>query len=230
VLKAVIISGKSAARISGIHRLPPSRHFVPHKDSLASIRAIFKHLRNPQLFAIYSVGFNILFVFTGVFTYITFYLAAAPFHLGSVALGFMFLVNLFGAVVTPIAGRWIDRFGYRITVVCANAVSCTGVLLTLWPNLWIVLVGLSLCSAGVFVCNSAATSYLGIAAGHSRSSAAGLYVASYYIGGSVGAVLPGFLWTMGGWPACVALIVVIQFLTTSIALAFWQSKLAKTVD
>jgi MFS transporter, YNFM family, putative membrane transport protein len=40
-----------------------------------------------------------------------------------------------------------------------------------------------------------------------RSSAVGLYVTSFYTGGSVGAFLPGLAWNAGGWPACVAMAV-----------------------
>ena len=203
--------------------LPPARQFKPSKNILVSLQSMGTHLRNPRLLAAYAVGFNILFSLVGTFTYITFYLAAPPFHLGTVALGAIFFVYLVGVIVTPIAGKWIDRVGYRIALVAAITTASVGVLLTLWPTLWLVILGLTICSSGVFVCQSAATSYVGVAAGQARSSAAGLYVAFYYIGGSIGGILPGFLWSFGGWPACVALIVAVQMLTVGIALAFWRS-------
>lgn len=202
--------------------LPRSRRFVRQKDIPASVYAIGQHLRNPRLIAAYAVGFNVLFSMVATFTYVNFYLAAPPFRLGTVALGSIFSVYLLGVVVTPVAGKWIDRVGYRIALATALTTACTGVLLTLLPKLWLVIVGLAICASGIFVCQSAANSYVGVVAGQARSSAAGLYVACYYIGGSVGAVLPGFVWSLGGWPACVALIVTIQLLTTGLALAFWR--------
>src|SRR3546814_7525637 len=39
-----------------------------------------------------------------------------------------------------------------------------------------------------------------------RGAAVGLYVTSYYIGGSVGGILPAPLWSHFGWPGVVALI------------------------
>ena len=53
----------------------------------------------------------------------------------------------------------------------------------------------------------------------------------YYLGGSAGAAIPGYFWSTGGWPACVALIVGVQLLTICLALAFWRPvpKLAGTV-
>ena len=55
------------------------------------------------------VGSCILFSMLAIFTYVNFHLAAPPFHLGTAALGYVFLVYLVGGVITPVAGRWIDR-------------------------------------------------------------------------------------------------------------------------
>ena len=62
-----------------------------------------------SLVATYAVGFCVLFTQVAMFTYVTFHLAAPPFSLSTVALGWLFVVYLVGAAVTPFAGRWIDR-------------------------------------------------------------------------------------------------------------------------
>jgi predicted MFS family arabinose efflux permease len=100
-----------------------------------------------------------------------------------------------------------------------------GVLLTLVPNLPVILLGLVFCSSGVFICQSAATSYIQrVAHSGGRASAAGLYVMFYYIGGSVAGVLPGMLWRYGQWKACVALIVLVQLATVAIAGGIWKGR------
>lgn len=202
--------------------LPRSHHFVRQHNTLMSIRLFAQHLRNPKLLAIYAVGFNTLFVFVSAFTYITFYLAAAPFHLNSVALGTLFLVNLPGGVVTAKMGWWIDKIGQRMSVIVAVAVSFSGILLTLVPMLVLVLIGLMLCSIGVFLSQSATGGYIGVVAGHARSSATGLYVSCYYLGGTVGAIVPGLFWATGGWTACVFLIILIQTITVGFVVFFWH--------
>jgi len=206
------------------HWLPPSRRFQAETDWGASLRAMAAHLRNPTLLATYAVGFNVLFSLVATFTYITFYLAAPPFRLGTLALGSVFLTYLLGAFVTPLGGQFIDRVGQRTALAAALAVSCGGVLLTLAPHLPLVIVGLALCCSGVFVCQSAASSFVGTAAGRARSSATGLYVAFYYTGGSAGATLTGLFWACGGWPACVALVVAVQAVTAALALVFWRDR------
>jgi MFS transporter, YNFM family, putative membrane transport protein len=84
------------------------------------------------------------------------------------------------------------------------------------------MIGLALCASGIFVSQSAANSYIGTVASQARSAATGLYVGCYYAGGSVGAVLPGLIWPLGGWTGCVVLIVVLQLSTAALALYFWR--------
>ena len=185
--------------------------------------AVLRHLRNRRLTATYAVGFCVLFSLTSTFTYINFYLSRSPFHLRPASLGSLFFVYLIGAVITPIAGRYVDRYGHR--TVLASAISCgiVGILATLIPRLSMVVLGLTLCCTAVFIAQTCSSSFLGVATKENRALAVGLYVTFYYLGGSAGAALPGFLWRMGGWPASVALIATVQALTVVLALLLWSA-------
>jgi predicted MFS family arabinose efflux permease len=165
-----------------------------------------QHLRNPRLLANFGMGATALFALVGCFTYANFYLAAAPFHLNSAQLGSIFLVYLLGVVITPQSGRFLDRFGFRHTTILYCAMMIAGLLLTLVKSLPVVIAGLAIFSSGVFVAQAAATVQTGAIAGRARSSAAGLYVAFYYLGGSVGATLTDVFWRWKGWPGCVAML------------------------
>ncbi len=107
------------------------------RDSGASARTgrgSFGHLvRNRRLVATCGVGFSVLFTQVAMFTYVTFHLAAPPYSLSTVALGWLFVVYLVGAVVTPFAGHWIDRYGHRAGIASAMAIGGAGALLTLVP-------------------------------------------------------------------------------------------------
>jgi predicted MFS family arabinose efflux permease len=182
-----------------------------------------EHLRNPQLIATYAIGFCVLFTQVAMFTYVTFHLAAPPFSLSTVALGWLFVVYLVGAVVTPFGGRWIDRYGHRAGLASAMAIGAAGALFTLAPWLPLIVAGLALCSTGVFIAQAATSSYIGAVTTRDRALAVGLYSTFYYAGGSVGGAAPSALWSRGGWPACVALIVIVQCVGVSIALTQWSS-------
>ncbi len=209
ILGALDLAGAFAVRAW----LPKAQNFVRAPHVFGSLRDAWAHLRNPRLVAIFGMGFTVLFSLVGVFTYANFYLARPPFSLSSAALGSIFFVYLLGCVITPLAGRFLDRKGFQKTAILALALSLAGLMLTLFHSLPIVITGLALFSSGVFVSQSAGTVQTGRVAGRARSSAAGLYVTFYYIGGSIGATLPAWFWAKGGWPACVGLLAAISALT-----------------
>lgn len=202
--------------------LPAGRRFERASSTASTLRAMGRHLKNPRLLATYAVGFCVLFSMLATFTYVNFYLAAPPFLLSPAALGLLFVVYLAGAVASPVAGRWIDRVGHRSTLLVAYVGAVGGILLTLIHSLPMILIGLALCCSAVFVAQSVSNSYIGTVASEARAAAVGLYVLFYYVGGSAGSAIPGYLWNRGGWPACVGLIAAVQILTIAIASAFWK--------
>jgi predicted MFS family arabinose efflux permease len=179
-------------------------------------------LRNRQLLATFAIGFCVLFTQVAMFTYVTFYLAAPPFGLSTAALGWLFIVYVVGIIVVPFGGRWIDRYGHRVGLGAAMGIGACGALLTLVPSLAVVAAGLALCSTGVFVAQASTSSYIGAVTTRDRALAVGLYSTFYYIGGSVGGALPAALWDLGGWRACVALIVTVQVTGAAIAMLCWR--------
>ena len=211
-----------AATLAAWRFLPRSTKFIRQSSAAAVFGLMRAHLRNPQLLATYTVGFNVLFCMVGTFTYVNFYLADKPFFLGPAALGSIFGVFLIGAVITPVAGRVQDRIGNRRTLLAAVGISATGMLLTLIQHVPTVIAGLTLEALGVFVCQSASASYVGKAAKGGLSSAAGLYVAFYYLGGCMGSILPGFFWKQAGWIGCVGIITLMQLVAVLVAGKLWR--------
>lgn len=203
--------------------LPHPRITAAGGSLRGAARDMLAHLRKPVLVATFAIGMGTLFALVATFTYITFYLAAPPFGLGTAALGSLFLVYLVGVVVTPMCGRWIDRLGHRAAYVASALASAAGIAMTLSHWLPLVVAGLALCSTGVFVCQSAATAYLGHVAGRAKSSAAGLYSTFYYAGGTLGAAVPALAWSAGGWPGCVAMTIAVLLGTVGLTLGFWRS-------
>ena len=186
--------------------LPLAKRFVRAEHFTHVLDDAKRHLRNWRLLANFGTGGAVLFSLVGCFTYANFYLAAPPFHLNSAQLGSIFFVYLFGVVVTPFAGKFLDHFGFRPTAFLYCAMMITGLLLTLVRSLPVVIAGLAVCSSGVFIAQAAATVQTGAIAGRARSSAAGLYVTVYYLGGAAGATVTNWFWQRAGWPGCVALL------------------------
>jgi MFS transporter, YNFM family, putative membrane transport protein len=202
-----------------------TRSLHGHEGGLAQqLMPMLAHLRNPRLLATFGAGFGMLFALVGTFTYVTFYLADPPFGLSTEKLSWLFAIYLIGLLVTPLGGYLVTRIGMREGMACAIALCFAGDLLTLSHSLWIVVFGgLGLVCTGVFIAQSTAASFLRIAAPEgARASAAGLYLTCYYLGGTAGGVIPGYVWMLGGWPACVALIAVLLLVILVVALVGWK--------
>jgi predicted MFS family arabinose efflux permease len=197
--------------------LPREQRFVRSEGIGASLRQMPRHLRNPQLVATYAIGFGVLFNFIAVFTYVGFHLAGPPYHFSSTLLGTIFVTYLVGAAISPTTGWMIARLGRRPFILLVLAIWAAGALAMLAPPVAAIIAGLVLCAACGMLCQAVSTGYVTAIAKDGRSSAVGLYVTCFYVGGSMGALLPGLAWERGGWGACVALVLAMLATMASIA-------------
>jgi len=197
--------------------LPKATHFLRAPNIRHSLLETLRHLRHLRLLAVFGVGFSALFAIVGAFTYVNFYLARPPFHLNSEQLGAIFFVYILGFFITPLSGRVLDRYGTRVTAVLACCFSVIGLALTMVLKLPVIILGLALFSTGVFIFQAIGTVQTGVVAGRARSSAAGLYVTFYYIGGTLGATVTGWMWAADGWRASVLLLMAVSVLALLLA-------------
>ncbi len=181
------------------------------RDEVAPVRAgspaaaWSRHLSRPALRAAFAMGFAILFVFVGVFTYVNLHLTEA-LGLDEASLGLVYLVFLPALLTTPYAAAAVSRFGPERVFQTAGAISLAGVGLTLVPSLWAVLAGLAVIGAGTFFMQAAATGFVGRTAEGDRAAANGLYLTSYYVGGLAGALALGQAHLAGAWPLVAGIV------------------------
>jgi YNFM family putative membrane transporter len=74
------------------------------------------------------------------------------------------------------------------------------------------------------ICQATSTGYVTATAHEGRSSAVGLYVSSFYIGGSVGGFVPGLAWSYAGWPAVVALAAAVLAIIAAVVALVWPRR------
>ncbi|RWC97622.1 MAG: MFS transporter [Mesorhizobium sp.] len=174
-------------------------------------------LQNVELRACFAIGFLILFVFIGTFTYVNFQLVAVPLSLTPMALGVVYFVFLPSMLTTPLAGRVASRLGPRAGVGLTLGLAIAGLLLLLAPSLPVVLAGMALVAIGTFLAQAIATGHVSRTAARDRAAASGIYLASYYGGGLAGSFVIGQVYDRIGWTACVAVLVAV--LASAIAIA-----------
>jgi predicted MFS family arabinose efflux permease len=216
-----VVTGLGAAAIGLL--LPPEQRFRRLAGGIGgALRTYRDHLTNPRLLATCAIGFGMLFGTVASFTYVNFYLAAPPFGLGPGALAFVFSVYLLAAPTTPIGSRVAIRIGRRRTMFLACGLAAAGLALTLVPMVPAVIMGLAGICGGLFVVQSLSLGFIGVTVRRAKSTAVGLYVTIYYIGGALGGIVPGILWRVAGWPGVTALVGVMLAVMAAAASVWWR--------
>ena len=213
-----------AIAISVLVLMPAERGFTRAASLSGSAGQMLQHFRDKRLVATYSIGFCVLFTFITIFTFVSFHLVAPPFELSTALIGSLFVTYLAGVVTTPLVGRGVALLGRRNLVLLAIAIWAAALLLTLLPSLIAIVAGLTLAAAFGFICQACSTSYVALTARQARSSAVGLYVTFYYLGGSVGGIVAGVAWVLGGWTGCVIAALTVLALVASLVWRFWTDQ------
>ncbi len=203
--------------------LPRERNFRPLPGGARAMFGTYAaHFRNSRLLATCGIGFGMLFANVALYTFVNFHLAAPPFSLTPGQLGMVFVVYLIGLVTTPVSTRLVLRNGRRSTFAFAVALAIGGILLTLSPTVAGVIVGLAGASGGLFVVQTLSLGWIAANVRHAVSTAVGLYVTVFYIGGALGGIVPAGVWQAHGWPGVVALLAGVLLAMLSLAALAWQ--------
>lgn len=172
-------------------------------------------LGNRRLLNTLAIGFLLLFVFIGTYTYVNFRLV--ELGLSPMQLGLVYFVFLPSLLTTPLGGllaRWI---GAGPGIILTLSVAVLGLFALLATSVAVMLVGLALIAVGTFLAQALATSQVGRIAATEKATASGAYLASYYAGGLIGSLVIGQIYDRFGWSAAV--LTLVSALVLAMALA-----------
>ncbi|WP_152347114.1 MFS transporter [Brevibacterium sp. CFH 10365] len=188
---------------SGAGSAPPPRRAIPLSGGL---------------WRIYLTGFLCMIVFGGSFTMLGTRLQQDPWHLSEGAVALFFLIYLVGTVVTTYYGRLATKYPRTRITLAGMVIALVGAGLTLVDSLVVIILGMSLLTAGFFLGHtgaSAAASAARPGVDSTRSSA--IYLTVYYLGTSLGAWLSAVLFADFAWPGvvgmCAASLIAVLVLT-----------------
>lgn len=184
----------------------PARSKAGLDDRVPLAQRLARHFENPNLRVAFAIGFLILFVFIGTFSFINFVLMAPPLSVSMMQIGLIYFVFLPSIVTTALAEYAHQRFGTKRTLWASFLVAGAGLPLLLSPALGAVLAGMTLVAAGTFFAQAAVSGFANRAAKFDSGAASGLYLASYFLGGIAGSLVLGQILESFGWIGCVGAI------------------------
>ena len=199
--------------------LPASRRFEPRplrpRHMLADLGG---HLRNPTILAACVIGGLNFFIFVNQYSYITFVLADAPYHLSSDWLGLLFLTYLTGTLAASFSGRLVAGRSQPMAMALGVVILMGGSLLTLIPHLAAIVLGFFVNALGFFFAHTQAAGWVTRHAKSARASATSLYLTFYYAGATLGGFYLDPFWRWAGWQGVVAGSLLILSITLVTAL------------
>ncbi|WP_347549730.1 MFS transporter [Pseudalkalibacillus hwajinpoensis] len=190
--------------------LPDSRFFKGGNRSITNdVKEMLVHLTDRRLLSLFMVGFLIQVIFTGVWTYLPFYLEKEPFSLSLKWISLTYFAYILGVISPPVAGRISSNVGLRRTMMVGLLILAGGTAMTLSHAVIVVVSGLSAVCGGFFIAHSMASASVASTAEHHKSGASSFYLISYYAGVAAGSSGVGILWDAVGWIGVVGLLILI---------------------
>ena len=213
------------AALSFVKLAPQSQGFTPSNRSGANPEGsladrLIANLRSPRQLALFAQGFLLMGGFVALYNFLGFRLTAAPFHLSPFVVSLVFVAYLAGTWASPRAGAEATRFGRKRVLLASIAIMAAGVAITLSGNVFVVLAGLLIATAGFFGAHSIASGWTGRSAPKGKAQASSLYNLFYYGGSSLFGWFGGVAYEGRGWVAVAGTIVALAVIAAIAASVF----------
>ncbi len=217
---AVVILGSLAliAAIGFWRLLPPSQHFRASSLKPKNLWVnLHLHFRDKGLPFLFIEGFVLMGGFVTMYNYIGYRLLEAPYSFSQSTVGLLSVIYLTGTYSATKTGSLIHKYGLGRVLIASITMMLVGILITLYSNVWLVLLGMTILTTGFFAAHSVASSWVGRRAKRARGQASSLYLFSYYAGSSIAGTVGGLFWQHFGWNGVALFIAGILFIGIVIA-------------
>lgn len=193
-------------------------------------KAITAHLSSTRMLGLFAQGFFLMGGFVAVYNFLGFHLTQAPYFLPVWLVSLVFVTYLAGSFSSPFIARLAGRHGRKIVLLASAAVSLGGLALTLAPQLWLVIAGLSIFTAAFFGAHSVAVGWAGAYPTRGRAQATALYNLGYYGGSSIFGFLGGVFFQHFDWPGVIWMVGGLTIIAGLLALFLlpWKGETAAT--
>jgi YNFM family putative membrane transporter len=200
--------------------LPASRRFEPRPlRPRLMLGDLVGHLSNPTILTTCAIGGLNFFIFINQYSYVTYLLADAPYHLSSDWLGLLFLTYLAGTLAAALSSWLVRGRSQPMAMAVGIVILMAGSLMTLIPHLAAIVLGLLVNAVGFFFAHTQAAGWITRHARQARASASSLYLTFYYAGATLGGFYLDAFWRWMGWGGVVAGSLLI--LTVALCTALW---------
>ncbi|NMD69240.1 MFS transporter [Bacillus sp. DNRA2] len=201
----------------------------PHLEK-TGFHAYVDHVKNKPLLLLIMLPFLLMGSFVTLFNYIGFLLKEPPYHLSQTAIGFIFILYLFGTFSSVYMGKKADLYGSSVVIKMSLTIMILGAIVTMLPSLVGKVVGIAIFTFGFFASHSVASSWMGEFALKNKAQASSLYLFSYYIGSSIVGSVGGFFWQHHHWGGVIGFVSMLMLFAFSIVYLIERSHSSSAIS
>ena len=198
--------------------LPKAHHSIDVKAPFSGVGEFKRLFSNKRLMAIYAIVFMLMGPFVCAYNYVSDVLLAAPYCLNQTNIGLFYLLYLVGTFSSTLMGALSDRIGNGQTVLVSIFGMLVGILLSLYPSLMGIIVGMGIFTFGFFGAHASALSWSCKVDNSDKARITALYMFFYYMGSSIIGSGGGYFLSLFGWPGIVFFLVAILSLALLVSL------------
>ncbi|EAL64130.1 hypothetical protein DDB_G0286749 [Dictyostelium discoideum AX4] len=183
---------------------PRNQNTMPYNKLLISVYEFLK--KEKVLRQTCFIGSMVFSTFSILWTTLSFRLNEEPYEYPCAFIGLFGLIGMAGAISSPLSGRLAERFGINRLMIVYLLICAVGYLILMFFDYHIIglIVGIFILDLGVQSCHISNQSRNNLLSSSlqddtSKYNINTIYMASYFIGGSIGSGLSGVIFAHFGW-------------------------------
>ncbi|MGB5868032.1 MAG: MFS transporter [Arcobacteraceae bacterium] len=225
----MVFIGLSFALLIGIFFINKLKFSGEANITKPKLKDIVHILQDKRFILIYTLMFIVFFVFAGLLNILPFKMKAEFPDVSETQIGLLYLGYGVGIVVSLSIHKIINFFTKELrTIIFGLIVFIIATLCFLFSNPYIVFAMVFLFCFGMFTIHTVATRLANSLKESQKAITSGMYLSFYYIGGTIGSIIPPIVYAQYGWNNTIYLFALL--LLFILLIVFLNRKLYKAYN
>lgn len=174
----------------------------------AKIKDVLLILKDKRFLVIYSLMFVVFFVFVGLLNILPFKIKDAMPNASEAQIGLLYLGYGMGIVVSLFIHKIIKVLKKELrTILFGIVVFTISTLFFINDNIWFMFFMIFPLCVGMFIIHTVSTRVANSMKETQKALTSGMYLTFYYIGGTIGSILPSIIYETYGWQTTILMFV-----------------------
>jgi len=200
----------SFALLVGLYFIKNLNLDINAKLTKVTLKDVLSILKDKRFTIVYLTMFSVFFVFAGLLNLMPFRMKELFGNVSETTIGLLYLGYGSGVVVALLSRKIVKFFGNEVKTMLIGGFFYT--LMTLFfvsENLTVIFMMMFLLCIGMFTVHSIATGLANSMKSSQKGLTSGMYLTFYYIGGSIGSIVPSFIYSRFGWESVITVFMIL---------------------